>query len=367
VKRRIVFSNYDDVKNPFYGGGGAHAVHEIARRLAQCHSVRVVTGKYPGSCDESVDGVSYARIGSQSAGAKAGQLLFQFTLPLLVRRGEYDIWVESLTPPFSTACLQLFTKKPVVALTQVLAGQAMTRKYKLPFVWAERLGLRTYRHAIALSPFLESEIKRANPRAHVKVIPNGIDREQIAMEVSKEEKHILFLGRLDVEQKGLDLLLDAFRTVVQEVPQPLILAGSGSRADEAYVSRRIREFGLQGRVHTVGRVGGQAKAEHLRQAMFLVMPSRFEASPIVALEAFCYRLPVVLFAIPELAEMPGNCCCKVAPFNVPALAQAIVTLARDPAQREAMGLAAKAFVRQFDWDRLAGWYEDFFESVLRKG
>jgi len=64
MKRRIIFSNYDDPKNPFYGGGGARAIHEVARRLAVRHDVKIITGSYPGSRDEMVDGVSYTRIGS---------------------------------------------------------------------------------------------------------------------------------------------------------------------------------------------------------------------------------------------------------------------------------------------------------------
>ena len=43
MKRRIIFSNYDDPKNPFYGGGGARAIHEVAKRLAVRHDVKIIT------------------------------------------------------------------------------------------------------------------------------------------------------------------------------------------------------------------------------------------------------------------------------------------------------------------------------------
>ena len=72
MKRRIIFSNYDDPKNPFYGGGGARAIHEVARRLAVRHDVKIITGSYPGSRDEMVDGVSYARIGSDNTRVRRG-------------------------------------------------------------------------------------------------------------------------------------------------------------------------------------------------------------------------------------------------------------------------------------------------------
>ena len=122
----------------------------------------MVTGAFAGCRDGVVDGVAYEHLGRAGAGGKAGQLWFQFRLPGRARRGDFDLWVESLTPPFSTACLQKFTPKPVIALTRVL-GQRHGTEIQVALGAIERLGLRTYRHAIALSEFLKGEILHATP------------------------------------------------------------------------------------------------------------------------------------------------------------------------------------------------------------
>lgn len=365
MKPKIVLSNYDSPTNPFYGGGGAHAIHEVAQRLVARYDVTVVTSSHPQSHDETVDGVRYRRIGSSHAGPRLGQLLFQFLLPIHVRREECVLWVESLTPPFSTACLPLFTRTPVIALTQVLAGRAMSRKYKLPFATLESAGLRTYRYAIALSAHIRTELLRANPRLNTVVIPNGIGRDLFELPVEREGAHILFLGRLDIEQKGLDLLLDAFRSVAAVVRVPLVIAGAGSADEGPRLTQRLRTLGLENQVQAVGRVDGVRKRDLLRRAVFLVMPSRFEASPLVLLEGLASGLPVLLFGIPELADVPDSCCLKVAPFDTTALGQAMLELSRDTMRRQRLGEAAKVFARQFDWDQLARRYEDFFETVLQ--
>ena len=44
---------YDDVNNPWLGGGGAVRAWEIYRRLAADHEITLVTGKFPGGGDES--------------------------------------------------------------------------------------------------------------------------------------------------------------------------------------------------------------------------------------------------------------------------------------------------------------------------
>ncbi len=363
VKRRIVFSNYDDLENPYYAGGGAQAIHEIARRLVPSYEVTVLTGKYPGSRDMIKDGVAYRRIGLAPAGPKLGQLIFQALLPLVALRARYDIWVESLTPPFSTAFLQCFTRKPVVVLTQNLAGQAMARKYRLPFHWVERLGLKTYRHAVALSSHIRTQILAANPRVQTVVIPNGIAPEALEQSPSTGGDAILFLGRIDVQQKGLDLLLEAYARLAAENPPPLLIAGSGVSQDEQFVSQRIKQLGMQDRVQLLGKVQGEAKRAAMARAMIFVMPSRFEGFPLTLLEAFCCKLPTVVFDIADLKDVAPECCVKVEAFNVEAFARALRELCADASARERLGEAARRFAGNYSWDRIAERYREFLDGL----
>jgi glycosyltransferase involved in cell wall biosynthesis len=364
-RRRFVFSNYDSPSNPFYAGGGALAIHEVARRLATRHTVRVVTGAYPDCRDHERDGVAYEHLGRVNSGGKTGQLWFQFRLPGRARRGDFDLWCESLTPPFSTACLQRQTDRPVVALTQVLAGQGMQRTYKLPFAAFERAGLRTYRHAIALSGHLRDTLAAINPALRVAVIPNGVARELIDLQPEREERHILFLGRFDKGQKGLDLLLDAYAGMVTDAPVPLVIAGAGPARTEAWMRKWIRFLDIDRHVTLPGRVTGAGKHDLLRRAYFLAMPSRYEASPIALLEAFCYGVPAVMCDIPDLRDVPATCAVKTRPEWVVDLSREMLRLIRDTPRRRAMGAAAKEHARRFDWDDLARQYEDFFEDSLR--
>ncbi len=365
-RMRVVFSNYDDIQNPWYGGGGARAIHEIARRLAARHKVHVVTGRYPGCCDCVVDGVGYSRIGTAIAGPYVAQLSFAFSLPRKVRTLEFDVWVESLTPPFSTACLQKFTNKPVVVLTQVLAGEGMTRKYHLPFASIERRGLRCYRYAIAVSTSIEQRLHAINPQLVTTVIPNGTDRDAIERNVYPSPEHLLFLGRLDVAQKGLDLLLESYAQLTPNVQVPLVIAGGGPKGDTAFVARRVAELGLQNRVRLIGRVGQQEKEDLFRRSVCLLLPSRFEASPLVIVEAFCCRVPVVLFDIPDLSWVPDDCCVRVPAFNTQAFARAVEELINSPERRNAIAQKGKLAAREYDWDKLAARYEEFLQRVIQE-
>ncbi len=362
---RVIFSNYDAPTNPFYGGGGATAIHEVARRLAVRHHVTVLHGAFTGSAPAVRDGVHYQPLGPCWAGPKLGQLLFQFSLIRMVRRLPFDLWCESLTPPFSTACLQRFTKRPIVALTQILSGAAMRQKYGLPFDRVERLGLRTYRWAIATSNHLKRFMQSVQPALRVAVIPNGVPGEWLRCPPEEPGgRHILFLGRLDMAQKGIDLLIEALTRFQGGPPLPVVMAGTGSPQVQTTLHRRLKETGLSPCVSLPGRIAGEAKRLVLRDAAFMVMPSRFEASPLVLLEAACHRLPTVSFAIPELADVPEDIGLKVRPFDIDALAAAITRLCQDHPFRQTLGEAAWRYAQDFDWDRIATHYERFFVEIL---
>jgi len=120
---KIVFSNYDDVNNPYYGGGGAYAIHEVAKRLAKRHKVTVVTGNYPNAKTQFIDSVEYRRIGLSFLEPKLSQLIFHLLLPYYFRKSSFDVWIESFTPPFSTSFLPFFGRGRVIGLAHMLAGE----------------------------------------------------------------------------------------------------------------------------------------------------------------------------------------------------------------------------------------------------
>jgi hypothetical protein len=60
-----------------------------------------------------IDGVEYRKVGFYFLGPRITQLIYQLILPFKAFI-KHDIWVESFTPPFSTAFLPIFTRKPVI-------------------------------------------------------------------------------------------------------------------------------------------------------------------------------------------------------------------------------------------------------------
>lgn len=364
--KNIIFSNYDDLKNPWYGGGGARAVHEVAKRLVTMHAVTVITGTYPGAKDETLDGVSYVRIGVSKFGPFVGQAVYQTFLPWHAFRQKYDVWIESFTPPFSTAFLPWFTRRPVVGVTHSLSGRDMSKKYHLPFLLVETLGLKLYRHVITLTEYQKSQVLTANKKIDVRIIPNGLPNEVIARSVQRQEKHILFLGRIDIVQKGLDVLLNAYAQVSKTFPYPLVIAGNGPDHEQRKLKDLVQALGLNERVQCVGRVEGEAKFKLFEQAVCTVMPSRSEGFPLVALEAMACSSPLVVSNIPGLQWVPESCSVHVENLSAEAFAAALEGVFGNEQKRQNLAEAAKREAVAYSWDNIAAEYTKVVSDLIKE-
>lgn len=359
---KIIISNYDDLSNPFYRGGGAFVVHEVATRLAKNHSVTVLTGSYPEAKNETIDGVVYKRIG-YPGGAIFSQIAYQLWLPYHILHEEFDIWIESFSPPFSTNFLQLFTSKPVIGWAQILTADMKTDQYSLPFAEIEKLGLKTYKHFVAPMEHTSNLIKQVNPSAVVNIIPNGITTIEFSP-LPASEPYIFFIGRLEIHQKGLDMLIQAHALIKDKIKQKLYIAGSGRKKDEDNLQELIHKSGLDDKIILKGRVDGKDRDSLFAGADFVAIPSRFEGMSLTALEAFSFKKAVVCFDIPGFSwvENPTQVL-KAKPFDIHDYAQLLFVLAENKNKRDALGERCYQLTTQYTWDSAAEKFENLLENI----
>ncbi|MBI1863484.1 glycosyltransferase family 4 protein [Candidatus Microgenomates bacterium] len=365
LKPQIIISSYDDIDNPYYGGGGAVAIHEIARRLCADYRVTVLTGMFPGAADSTVrNGVKYKRISTSGLGARIGHLAFTAQLPYYAKTLHYDIWIDSFTPPFSVSTLPLISTKPVIGLVHMLASEDMERKYKLPFGAIERAGIKWYRSFIVLSPAIKKKIQTINPQAQITMIPNGVALPKVSKKMLPP-KHILYMGRIEMNQKGLDLLLNSYAKIASKISHPLVIAGAGGPTEMLQLKKLISTLDLTNRVKLVGRVTGEYKERLIRNSLCVVCPSRFETFPLIALETMSYKKCLVSFDIEGLAWIPRDHSIKIRPFQVNALANKLLHLSQKPSRAEAIGERSYAVASKYDWDASAKKFADCVAETLK--
>jgi glycosyltransferase involved in cell wall biosynthesis len=365
VMRSIIISSYDDIDNPYYGGGGARAIYEVAKRLSSKYKLTVITANYPHATNKIVNGISYKRIGPAFVGPRLGQLVFHCLLPLYIWRMPFDVWVESLTPPFSTSFLQRCTRKPVIGLVHMLAAEDMERKYKLPFHIIENIGLKTYKYFIATTETIVTKLAANGHNPQTFMIPNGVIMpSQRQQATSPSEPYILFIGRIEVDQKGLDLLVHAYASIAAKSNVRLVIAGTGIASEINKLKIRIAAHGLAKKIQLVGRIEGERKQSLLENCSLVVMPSRLETFGMVALEAMSYGKPLVTFAIEGLAWIPEHCVIQAAAFDYADLARTMQRVLDTPTLAQQMSKTSVIEAAVYSWDAIAERYSEAFTTVL---
>ncbi|MGK5682143.1 glycosyltransferase family 4 protein [Actinoplanes sp. URMC 104] len=358
---RVVISIFD---HPAYPGGGQVVVRRIIETLARDYEVVLVTAGSPVDHAGMRAGVRVVSLPVGWAGPRLGQLLYHPLLVLAALFLRHDLWIESFTPPFSSSFLPVVTGRPVVGLAQTLSAREMARKYRLAFLLRiERFALRRYGHVVVFNPYDRQLVSDCNPRASVRLIPNVLTMPAEPPAGPGAEDFCLFLGRLDITQKGLDLLADAYAGAAPGT-LPLVIAGSGTRLDEHRLGELMRPHAE--RVRLVGHVAGERKAALLTGAAFVVMPSRDETFGLVALEAMAHGKPVVHFDVPQLSWIPADCGVKVPAFDAAALAGAVGELSRDGARRAELGRNARAFTERHNAVAASDAYADLVGEILTR-
>lgn len=362
---RILHIDPDDMANPVSGGGPVRTF-EIYRRLAARHEITVLTPTFPGSEPERVrEGIRYVRLGRRIGDhGSSHHFTFMAALPRAIRRYEYDLLVEDFMPPMSATLDPLFANAPVVASVQWFFARTLSRQYRFPFWIGERYGVKLYRDFVVLTNSMKQRIEALNRRANCEVIPNGTDDSLFDIPISPG-RTILYLGRIDFEQKGVDLLLEAYAQIPEAKRLPLVLAGHS--LDPAVVQARIGQLGIGHSVTLFGRYDRGGRASLIEDARFLCVPSRDETFGMTIAEACAGGKPVVYFDRVPMNEVAGAGCEAVRPFEQVAYAAAMLKLIEEGDDALARrGEECRLNAQRFRWAHAASKQEAFYMAALQR-
>jgi glycosyltransferase involved in cell wall biosynthesis len=178
---------------------------------------------------------------------------------------------------------------------------------------------------------------------------------------------LVFLGRIDVWVKGLDLLVEAFSRLPPDRFR-LVMAGPDWKGGRARLERLADRFGCRNRIRFLGPIYGDKKWSLLRMADVFVSPSRWEAFSVAQAEAMAVGLPLVTSTKINLAlDLREADAALLTPLAVEPLAKAIVTLEVDQERRRAMGNRGRAWAEAHcNPDRAGLRFREFYQSILER-
>ena len=194
-----------------------------------------------------------------------------------------------------------------------------------------------------------------NKNSKIKIIRNGVNLKTLVSQEDFKQKHkidnkfILFVGRFS-KSKGIETLLHACSIIKNDLKSQnisLVIMG----VDFGYQDEMLKLISMLKLDDSVVVIKNPPRDDVIAaygQSEFLVLPSHWELSPLVPLESFAFKKPVIstkAHGIPYTVQDKVNGM-LVEPDNPNDLSKAIIELLENKVMREKLGLAGYEFVHK---------------------
>jgi glycosyltransferase involved in cell wall biosynthesis len=197
---------------------------------------------------------------------------------------------------------------------------------------------------------------------------SDLPKALVKKETTVDLDEIIFTpGRTDYIGKGLDLLINAYTTLLQqeECLPPLVLVGPPGEGHQR-LQAELKRPELQGKVLWLGRVSNDCVDALYAMSKFVVFPSRYEGFGFPVLEAMQHKVPLICSAAGSLAEVAGDAAYVVVPGNPCALAMAMQHLNRNNELRQILVEKGRQQIELFNWNAsYEGMYRSFSDVISR--
>lgn len=194
-------------------------------------------------------------------------------------------------------------------------------------------------------------------RKNFAIVPNGTHVHEIQKKNTKSKVHFIFLSRIDIIQKGLDLLfpaLDQFNKSPYKEKAEFHFYGKARLPEfEKAFNDYIDASGNNIFFH--GPVVGEDKTAAFRDADIFILTSRYEGMPMAVLEALSYGVPCLLTPQTNVANIvKSEDCGWITELKIDSIVKCIIdAIIEYENKRDQLIVNSLNAARKFTWDRIA--------------
>jgi poly(glycerol-phosphate) alpha-glucosyltransferase len=246
-------------------------------------------------------------------------------------------------------------------------------KKKLVGAWFEYKNLKNAGCIQALCKSEYLAIRDFGLKVPIAIIPNGInlpEKQGFKRIINNEKKILLFIGRIH-PKKGLDSLIEALYIINQTHSELLNnwevrIAGWNQVKHQEYLTEKCVNYKLEKVVTFIGSVYGEIKEQELVNADAFILPSFSEGLPMSILEAWSYKLPVVMTKecnIPEGFENNAAIEINHSPKDISTVL--IDLFLKENQELSEIGVNGYELVKsKFTWEKIAEDTKEMYSWVL---
>ncbi|UOE41549.1 glycosyltransferase family 4 protein [Chryseobacterium suipulveris] len=207
----------------------------------------------------------------------------------------------------------------------------------------------------------ESEWKESNENITQIYNFSAFESEEVS---NLNTKTVIAVGRL-AEQKGFDLLIDAWSLVVAE-NNDWILRILGTGHLENQLKEQAKRLGIFDSIVFEGQT--DFVAEKILQSAIFALSSRYEGFPLVLLESITCGVPIVSFDCktgPSEIITANDCGILVQDGNIHEFAKSLIKVMNDEELRKKMGEKAKEKSRFFSKKFIMNQWTALFDELMK--
>lgn len=301
----------------------------------------------------------------------------QLRIPLRLQREHADLVHEPhyVLPPL-TRCRSVVTIHDCIHLMfpQYLPSR-LAPYYARTMMWT---ATRQAARILTVSEASKRDILRFFDIApeKVQVIYNAIDErfltppdeattERVRQRYQLDHPFVLYVGNIK-PHKNIERMIAAFGRARPDGPEGLKLVIIGDEVTK-YPSLRqmVHRHKLDKHVRFLGFQPQETLASFYRLSGAFVFPSLYEGFGLPPLEAMACGTPVVTSNVSSLPEIAGEAALLVDPYDVDAIARAIVQVFTDLPLRTRLIASGHARARQFSWAASAARVHAAYMDVLK--
>ena len=203
---------------------------------------------------------------------------------------------------------------------------------------------------ISVANEYEKEIfKEFTDESKIEIIRNGINQDSMISKTVNfkikydiESSYVLFVGRFS-KVKGIDILLKAIRNLKNndELKNMVFVIMGVDFGFQREMLQIIDEYGINEKVLVIKNPSRDDVIAAYEQSEFLVLPSRWELSPLTPLEGFAFKKTVIssnVHGIPYTLEKDENCL-LIQDEDSDELSKLILELLKDDKKKIELGIS----------------------------
>jgi glycosyltransferase involved in cell wall biosynthesis len=270
------------------------------------------------------------------------RLLKQHSLPYVVMpHGVYALPILNKNPYLKWSYWYLFERR------MLMDAKALQVLEKHQADWLDSIGVR--------KPII--------------VTPNGYFPEDIPSISLNwhdcETPKLFFFGRIDIQIKGLDLLLEAFTEVSQDIDLQLTIQGADSK-DKQKLQENFHSLCVE--EHVVFLEADYATAPTLIMSKYDIfcLPSRSEGFGLSALEAMLVGRVLLVSNVAGIApHIEASGCGVVVAPEVSAIKAGLLDLLERRSQWQEMGLRGRQYALEYlNWNKIAASALEQYQQLM---